>query len=316
MAPITAAFAQVAAQARPPEWQRPLFGRTRLRRDSERVFHERDLLRRIFRLAQGSAVASAALDWARAHRIRFMIDYKTTFGGYYMPGAGVVAIARGVAEGQRGLYGAVDVLTHELRHAWQDHHGLIPRNEAALKSNFPGSLIRQGLIEADAYAHGRLAAAQCAGEVGRARDYLRYHFREWYAGGAAEIYGAAKRQLTGYRMAISGCTKPYEHIEAVTGSAGSATDGIDPWSRTDIEKLGKRFEGRNYLATWDDDRLWRRILSPAMAMQMFSEMSRADAVAEAIRVRQTRYRLVSTDPQYRQRLNAEHRAVARLKLPR
>ncbi len=103
-------------------------------------------------------MAEAALDWARSNNIEFIVDKTTTAGGYYWPGTGVVALSSRKLDPEKFNDG-VDALVHEIRHAWQDAQGFFYTQEK------PGvtlaqSIIIESLLEADAFAHGRLAGAQ------------------------------------------------------------------------------------------------------------------------------------------------------------
>ncbi len=299
---LTAEFAKAAAKARPAQWHRPQLATLQASRQTARREDEKRLLRQIMRQAKGSPVAQAALAWAKAHKIKFIIDYNTTAGGYYTRQSGVVAISRPAAEGWRGRYYAVEVLVHELRHAWQDHQRLLPHVHDYHSADLARITIQQALYEADAYAHGKLAAAQCEGEVGSPRNYLRYHFRNWYAGSMADIYVSHQREYQGASLRIGRCKFPNYQTEFKAGyHLTEARAGLDPWRREDIEKLGKSFADFNYLSNWKEDRFWKRILSPSHAVRQFADAGRAGQVAEAVRKQQlTRHVLLRETRRLRQ----------------
>ena len=294
MSILTAKFAQAAADARPAKWQRGEFDRLQETRGDAKRTLEQELLREVMHLARHSKTAQAALAWAQAHDIKFMIDFDTTAGGYYTRQTGVVAISHAAAAGKHGMFYAVEVLTHEIRHAWQDHYGLLPNIYNYRGADLGRVTIQQALYEADAYAHGKLAAAQCMGEVGSPLNYLRYHFQSWYAGNFSDLYGVKQREYQGAMVGIQECTVPNNRTELKGSFLAEARAGINPWRREDIEKLGKSFADVNYLSSWKHDSLWRRILSPSAATRQFADFGRAGKLAEAVRVRQLRHRALQS----------------------
>lgn len=295
MSILTAEFAKAAAKSRPAQWHRPQLAKLQAARHDTRRADEKRLLRQIMRQAKASPVAQAALAWAKAHKIKFIVDYDTTAGGYYTRQSGVVAISYAAAEGWRGRHYAVEVLVHEIRHAWQDHHRLLPHIHNYQGADLARVTIQQALYEADAYAHGKLAAAQCEGEVGSPLNYLRHHFRNWYAGSMADLYVSHQRQYQGASLRIGTCKMPdYQTEFKAGGHLTEARAGFDPWRREDIEKMGKSFAGFNYLSNWKNDQLWKRILSPSSAVRQFADAARAgraNKVAEAVRVQQLRQKV-------------------------
>lgn len=141
-------------------WQRGNLAAWRAARDEERSAWDAAQLVSVHAAMGESATAAAALDWAQRHGIEIIVDHQTTAGGYYWPGSGVVAVSVGAL---RDMATAVEVLTHEIRHAWQDYHGLIyfPANEDVAAGSLLGrDLAIEGLFEADATAHGQLAGAE------------------------------------------------------------------------------------------------------------------------------------------------------------
>lgn len=288
---LTAEFAKVAAAAHPPRWHRPKLAELRNSRSVSRQDHEAYLLHKVMTLAEKSDVAQAALHWARAHDIEFIIDYTTNAGGYYNKNTGVVAISKRAAEGELGLFYGVEVLVHELRHAWQDHHGLLPSITDYRSADLAYVTIQQAFYEADAHAHGKLASAQCSGEVGNPLAYLRNHFRNWYAGSRSNVYVSHQRRHQAAMLDIDNCQAPDYQIEFKGSALPQSHAGINPWRREDIEKLGKSFAGVNYLATWDLPLFWKRILSPSSALREFMDNVRTDKTADAVRVKQLRQRI-------------------------
>src|SRR5690606_16166180 len=108
-------------------------------------------IRDIRRLMAKSPLGKELLKWADANNIRIEMDHQTQAGGYYYQGYKIVALsARSSNEDLTGT------LAHEIRHAWQDSHGMIPSlsdNLAQLQT--PEDYITQiKFIEADAFAVG------------------------------------------------------------------------------------------------------------------------------------------------------------------
>lgn len=108
-------------------------------------------IRDIRRLMAKSPLGKELLKWADANNIRIEMDHQTQAGGYYYQGYKIVALsARNSNEDLTGT------LAHEIRHAWQDSHGMIPSlsdNLAQLQT--PEDYITQiKFIEADAFAIG------------------------------------------------------------------------------------------------------------------------------------------------------------------
>lgn len=300
MSILTAEFAKAAAKARPVKWDRAQLVALRDRRSVDVLANEKRLLRDVMGMAKRSPTARAALAWAQEHNIEFIIDYATTAGGYYTRQTGVVAISQAAAEGRLGMFYGVEVLVHEIRHAWQDHHRMLPSIYDYRGADLARVTIQQALYEADAYAHGKLASAQCMGEVGSPLNYLRYHFREWYAGSRADVYGNGQREYQGAQLHVANCKAPNHHVELKGSGLAEVRTGLDPWRREDIEKLGKSFADLNYLASWKNDYLWKRILSPESALRQFNDKGRAGRVAEAVRVRQLQQRMLRARMQKRQ----------------
>lgn len=296
MSLLTEEFAHAAAKARPPHWQRAYLLEWKQQQTPMRLASDAAMLENIFKAAQRSPVARAALAWANAHDIEFVIDRTTDIGGYYSFQTGVVAISHSDAQlSYLARFKAVDVLVHEIRHAWQDHHKLLPYVQDYRAVDLARMTIQQALYEADAYAHGKLAAAQCCRSSGDPRLYLQKYFFEWYTGFLTRWYGEQQRDCHGARLGVPGCLMPDSKIELTANIQRELRVGLDPWRREDIEKLGKSFADVNYLSGWNGllpDALWSRALSPSSALSHFSRVSRGDKTAEAIRIQQARQRIL------------------------
>lgn len=108
-------------------------------------------IRKVRSLMMKSPLGKELLKWADDHGIRIVIDRQTQAGGYYYPGYKIVAL-----NGNLDNLTLTGTLAHEIRHAWQDSHGMIPsltKDWHRLQS--AGDYIAQiKLIEADAFAVG------------------------------------------------------------------------------------------------------------------------------------------------------------------
>lgn len=254
-------------------------------------------------------LVEAALDWARANNIEFIVDKTTTAGGYYWPGTGVVALSSRKLDPEKFFEG-VDALVHEIRHAWQDHQGLFEAQERA-SVTLAQSIIIEGLLEADAYAHGRLAALQAdlahtemrldmlrnlqKEDPQEARDPLINTFKkarrdlrksvdrpvqafnrlflEWYDDFSFALpYGEARRNLFARRLGVPAPATPAVKAQFNTRARplGSANDPRpDLWRREGRLRLGRSFAGINYIAALGEDVFQKRLLSPQEALRFF-----------------------------------------------
>ena len=108
-------------------------------------------IRKIRRLMAKSPLGKELLKWADANNIRIEMDHQTQAGGYYFQGYKIVALSAQSSSEQ-----LTGTLAHEIRHAWQDSHGMIPSlsgNSGQLQT--PEDYITQiKFIEADAFAVG------------------------------------------------------------------------------------------------------------------------------------------------------------------
>lgn len=119
--------------------------------DPARRKKDKARIRDIRRLMAKSPLGKELLNWADENNIRIEMDHQTKAGGYYYQGYKIVAL--NAASDNLTLVGT---LAHEIRHAWQDSHGMIPSlsdNLAQLQA--PEDYITQiKFIEADAFAVG------------------------------------------------------------------------------------------------------------------------------------------------------------------
>jgi len=97
-----------------------------------------------------STLGNALLEWADDNDIQILMDHKCNgVIGYYMIGTNTVCL--------NSLFSNEDLLgtlAHELRHAWQDHNGLLS-NTITTPQDY-ATQVR--FIEADAFAFGAIVA--------------------------------------------------------------------------------------------------------------------------------------------------------------
>jgi len=119
--------------------------------DPARRKKDKARIRDIRRLMAKSPLGKELLKWADANNIRIEMDHQTQAGGYYYQGYKIVALSARNSNEQ-----LVGTLAHEIRHAWQDSHGMIPSlTQDWNKLQSAGDYITQiKFIEADAFAVG------------------------------------------------------------------------------------------------------------------------------------------------------------------
>jgi hypothetical protein len=209
-----------------------------------------------------------ALDWARKHQIEFIIDHNMQTPAYYHVGAGIVALSDKIFHSKPG---AVSALTHEIRHAWQDYHGLIPTGG----TTFAGYFIRLGLIEADAAAHGSLAEHQYhqgGGSAPTDGQILWKGFCSWYSGQRAKAYGRTALGEFAQQLGIPGIARwnPCFEYTPFQNGALPAREGIGISNAGEVRPLGKNFSGINYFNQPGSREFFaRKILSPAFAAAFY-----------------------------------------------
>ncbi len=137
------------------EWKREGFQAWQDSLPAQRRAEDLKILSDIFMQARNSPTLHAALEWAFANDIVFFIDRTTTVGGHYHAGTGVVAVSLRSTE-------RAGTLVHEIRHAWQDAHGLLDGvlSDGARHRRFGDQFIRLSLFEADAAAHGSMTTRE------------------------------------------------------------------------------------------------------------------------------------------------------------
>ncbi|MEZ0261239.1 MAG: DUF6782 family putative metallopeptidase [Alphaproteobacteria bacterium] len=250
-------------------WQRGDFrafqrGLSQARRDKDKA-----ALEKAFNLAAEVPVFKEALDWAKENGIEFFVDRTCSkyVGAYYTGTTGVIGVNHRALQNPQlmAIY-----LTHEIRHAWQDAHGIMGHS---MKPDYAGEAIRTALVEADAMAFETLAAHQAARAVlqkrqaekglppdlatrlkrmekmcaNAERDLWR-GFETWFQTSRPFFYceAVAKREAT--VLGIRGeAPKDHKYEFKAMMMPGEKTRLIDVTDEADFQKLGTTFSGGNYL---------------------------------------------------------------------
>lgn len=317
------------------EKKKPNWGKFALRDFEARHTKERkaqDAVRVAFArsLAAKSPVLKTALDWADAHDITIIIDERVEKAwGYYTPGNGVVAIASHLFEkkGTEAEALIAGVLTHEIRHAWQEFSGISTDSTNRKSADYN---IMIGLIEADAMAHEKLAEAEYRLNSERQYgltnpklfeerekelqkpEFLQENFRAWYPARGG-IYGDSAMRFLGSTRGIPGVTRRDWKAEFI--AFGNAhRKGIDFTKPEQLRKLGNSFTGVNYMDGMPREEFDRFYLSPHLARKFFNAANRPDNTALALRKKEMQD--LKKEIEYKRRQRAAKNNTVKLILKR
>jgi hypothetical protein len=289
-----ASLARAAAVGRVKQnWRRADFHNHQKRKSPQRLEKDRAALEKVFAEAENIPIFKEALAWAREHGIEFFVDRTCTkqVGAYYMGGRGIIGINQRVLQNPQL---AAVYLTHEIRHAWQDVHGIMAHSQ---KLDYVEQAVRTALIEADAMAFETVAAHQSAratlkkreAEQGLPKDlairlkriekYLESEkddlwrgFRGWFHSPRPYFYGNAVAQRQAEAFGIKGArAEDHKYEFKPTLSVYPRRGPIDATDDADYRKLGTAFSGTNYLN--DAQRrefVQRTVISPAQARSFWS----------------------------------------------
>jgi hypothetical protein len=263
-------------------WDQSAFEALKATWSPKRIAEDEKRLQEIFDLAAHVPSLKEALDWANTHGIKFFVDHKAVnAAGYYVPGMGALAV---VIRGSDTPEFHAQVITHEIRHAWQDYHGLLKK---PLSSSFAEYNIKTALIEADAFAFGKRAAYELSEWQGTLMDDellsreerwdedeqspgadLQKNFLSWFAiPHKPQFYGHyASKSFSGAckinrREAQTSVPKAFE-----VKPLGALGSGMDIDNIESVLHLGKGFTGaKNYLAALPREVLPKKILVPSLA---------------------------------------------------
>lgn len=296
-------------------WDSETLAAFRAAQTPERALADAQALASLFNklAAAGAPLVQEALAWAQANTIEFIVDRATTAGGYYNVGSGVVAVSSAVL---RSVSDAANVLVHELRHAWQDAHGLVP----TVTAGFAAHGVTLGLYEADAYAHGKLAADQvllaCAKQrrqnakeqdlsqesinaeanmIARAekrladpRQALAAYFENWYAYGPARAYGGNVQRLLANKVGVPKMMAPNYRCEYVPARY-PVVEETDYATHPDAaRRFGKGFfgTGGNYFDKLSRDDVRRVFVASSPVYSLFGSSKKQSALTQDIRKRE------------------------------
>lgn len=259
---MTEPLHQKFMQAARRPWRRAPFDAWQASRTPEERAQEAAALAELFALMEKSPTAAGALAWARAHDVVFVVaKEKPRVGAYMMPGAGVVVLnALLFTQVQKDAL-LINSFTHETRHVWQDYHRLLPApitGEGVARLGLRQSMLRTALCEADAEAHGALAAWELhnpnADRQHRQR-LMQQYFLAWDKQKTPYASATVARHAIVWRLENPGAatvktTVPEVNalLMALAASDRMAQNGIDPDRREQLEQLGRSFACGNYLA--------------------------------------------------------------------
>lgn len=243
-------------------------------------------------LAQNSPTAMRALHWALINDIHVSLAPRESNAlGTYSTSDNYVRLnlGRGPLDADVLLV-ALGTLVHEIRHAWQDAHGLLPHISSSQMryGRLDYALAQNALIEADAHTYGMTAVAEVtlgrreAEQLGQdlRLEGMQGFFRDWFAT-RAQSYGDKMRE----QHAAS-------FVRNDAGALGAPT-GINPYCRAELLRLGRDFSGNaNYIAGINPDHFTKFYLAPTEILRDYSEDSAikgADVLARQLRNRTTLY---------------------------
>jgi hypothetical protein len=239
---------------------------------------DEDRLAGLFTRAAKVPKLAEALGWAEAHDVKYYIDMKMADLACYTPGTGVVGI------GRRSFLipsRAVEAISHETRHAFQDLHGLLP----SAGQDFLSSWITEAAVEADAGAFG-FAAGREDNRVHhpllsavRQEKPLWTAFTRWYASALPKDYGPAKAELYAARLGLlpraPGSAFQTEFVQEQDIPPRSDTL-LTPEAR--ITALNRDFSGRPWFNAAAAPGFIREITDPARAARFFGRGEPSDLV--------------------------------------
>ena len=242
-----------------------------------------ECLRRMFAKAARVPVLGEALEWGDKKNLKYFIDRTcVNIGGYYTVGTGVVGAA---PTASRDFTEFACVMTHEIRHAWQDYHGMIP----TMGRSFTEYNIKLALIEADAFAFEErafmeedvrsikqmreraspyeLSCLKLKQEaLANEKDTMAHFFMDWFSGSRPRFYGDAAVKRFAERLKIQDIIMPERKYEfrAYKGLQAPRRKGIDIRELEKVFKLGETFNGVNYMRDMPRD-VMKRILNPDLS---------------------------------------------------
>ena len=263
-------------------WQRPQVRAWLATVSDERMAADQAEIEKVLERAKRSPTAMRAIEWAKAHNIGIILDRQAQgAGAYYLPGAGVAAILPAYL-GSKDYFDVVS-LVHEIRHAWQDLHGLLPswkQDRFMAGGNVVSSILQSAVLEADAHAHDRAVLRECMGGT-TSVDNLRADFANWYAT-KGRFYTHLERDKHAAVLGVGTASYPDFNIEVQPQETVLRRVGVLADRGEDIVRLGKSFSGQNYLAGWFSDAVERNLHAPDRVLRAFNGAAPRDGVIEAV----------------------------------
>lgn len=284
-------------------WNRTAFEKLRATWSPARIAEDEAMLAEVFAHAETIPTAKAALDWAREHDMEFFVDRTVARGvsGYYTTSTGVIGISLATLQARNDMGSIIDTLTHEIRHAWQDCHGI---RKDVYDSSFTHFLTTEALIEADATAYGVRARheyrrASLPREESEAMTWrekpedLRQQFQWWFQDGVtpseyggytarvfAKVWGLYKvpRNIMALlkREEQKGEKTPKGSLEFSLKKMPMG-EAFDITNVRGLMRLGEDFSGAsNYLVDIPVEKLSREILCPSLARSFWHAVMRPD----------------------------------------
>ena len=150
--------------------------------------------------------------------------------------------------------------------------------------NVVTSILQSAVLEADAHAHDRAVMRECQGGVTTV-DHLRGDFAKWYDS-KGRFYTHLERDKHAAVLGVGTKGYPDFNIEVQPQEAALRRIGVLAERDEDIVRLGKSFNGKNYLAGWFNDAIARHLHAPDRVVRAFNAAAPRDGVIEAVMKKQ------------------------------
>jgi hypothetical protein len=252
----------------------------------KRAEEDAELLKKLFFGARRlSSTAGESLDWAKENGVTFFVDHVCEMGGYYLTGTGIIAISKKSFNKDK-ISTVIGTLTHEIRHAWQDRHGVLGN----ANPNLLDDLRAIALFEADASAFDKRAEAEA--EISLAiedraerkllptafniitsyaaqKTDLYKNFIDWFQYGPREKYCARKTDL--YAEKWLGKKAPVLDFELQCQALQKNWKVFDSRNPNDLLQLTRHFNGRSYMPQDNAVQELLDLTDPAKACRFFAD---------------------------------------------
>lgn len=270
-------------------WDQTSFNAWQDTLSAERKAADQKTLTAVFNKAAKSPTAKAAIEWAQSHGVQFFIDHTCeNVAGYYKQGTGAVGIAKFFEEGATGLNENkfIATIAHEIRHAWQDYHGLLQGIE---KQDFLTCFMLLSIMEADATAfqnkseHETFSILMEKVTGTKNADYNQVeHFAGWYASFAPH-YGAHLAKQYAREIGIEKAEAPSDSHFEFEPDISPVGDQAAISVQDSLRMIGKDFLGNEWLNAVDLETLSKKIFNPSAAAKFYSDYKKEpDSLVQAI----------------------------------